>query len=135
MRTVILILAFVVIAILVWKLWKPFVQPPKQEVPKNEARLYFFYTEWCGFSQKAMPEWEKLERKLSSGGYFGKTHVTPVKVDAEKDRKLATLYGINAYPTVVLETSDASYDFDKRVTTENLLAFLRRHLGQESESL
>lgn len=135
MRTVLLVLAFVALAILVWKLWKPVVQPPKQEVPKNEARIYFFYTEWCGFSQKAQPEWAKLESKLSKGGYFGKTHVTPVKVDAEQDKKLATLYGINAYPTVVLETADASYDFDKRVTYDNLLAFLRRHLGQESESL
>ena len=58
-----------------------------------------------------------------------------MKVDAEKDRKLATLYGINAYPTVVLETTDTSYDFDKRVTYDNLLGFLRAHLGQESESL
>jgi thiol-disulfide isomerase/thioredoxin len=135
MRTLIILLALVALVILAWKLWKPIVQPPKQEVPKNEARLYFFYTDWCGFSQKALPEWEKLEQTLSKGGYFGRTHVTPIKVDAEQDRKTATLYGINAYPTVVLETSEASYDFDKRVTYANLMAFLRRHLGQETESL
>lgn len=135
MRTLIILLALVALVILAWKLWKPIVQPPKQEVPKNEARIYFFYTEWCGFSQKALPEWAKLEQTLSKGGYFGKTHVTPVKVDAEQDRKLATLYGINAYPTVVLETSDASYDFDKRVTYQNLMTFLRGRLGQETESL
>ena len=58
-----------------------------------------------------------------------------VKVDADQDKKTATLYGINAYPTVVLETKDASYDFDKRVTADNLLAFLRYHLGQEREGM
>lgn len=132
MMTLILVLAFVAIAILVWKLWKPVVQPPKQPVPPNEARLYMFYTDWCGFSKKAQPEWAKLESQLqASGGYFGTTHVTPIKVDAEKDTKLATLYGINAYPTVILETKDATYDFDKRVTAPNLLAFLRTTLGQE----
>ena len=128
-------LAFVAIAILVWKLWKPVVSPPKKEVAPNEARLTMFYTEWCGFSQKAMPEWAKLEQKLGGDGYFGKTHLTMVKVDAEKDPKTASLYGINAYPTVVLETREGSYDYDKRVTADGLLAFLRSHLGQEGESL
>lgn len=136
MTTLLIILAFVAIAILVWKLWKPVVQPPKQPVPANEARLYMFYTEWCGFSKKAQPEWAKLETHLqSSGGYFGSTHVTPIKVNAEKDTKLANLYGINAYPTVVLETKDATYDFEKRVTKDNLLTFLRATLGEEREQL
>ena len=129
------VLAFVALAILVWKLWKPMVSPPKKPVPPNEARLTMFYTEWCGFSQKAMPEWAKLEQKLGGDGYFGTTHLNMVKIDAEKDPKMATLYGINAYPTVVLETKEGSYDFDKRVTADNLLAFLRSHLGQESEGL
>ena len=135
MSIVLLALALTVLAVLVWKLWKPIVSPPKQEVPPNEARIYMFYTEWCGFSQKAQPEWAKLEQALSGGGYFGKTHVIPIKVDADKDRKLASLYGINAYPTVVLETETASYDFNKRVTYDNLIAFLRTHLGKERESL
>jgi thiol-disulfide isomerase/thioredoxin len=133
--TLVIVLAFVALVILVWKLWKPVVRPPKQDVPPNEARILFFYTDWCGFSQKAMPEWEKLEKALAGDGYFGKTHVTAVKVDAEKDQKTASLYGINAYPTVVLETSTESIDFEKRVTAENLLTFLRRNLGQERESL
>lgn len=135
MNTLVIVLAFVALAILVWKLWKPVVSPPKKEVPPNEARLTLFYTEWCGFSQKAMPEWAKLEKKLQGDGYFGKTHLNLVKIDADKDKKAATLYGINAYPTVVLETQEGSYDFDKRVTADNLLAFLRSHLGHERESL
>ena len=135
MTMLVTVLAFVALAILVWKLWKPVVSPPKKEVAPNEARLTMFYTEWCGFSQKAMPEWAKLEKKLGGDGYFGKTHLNLVKVDADKDKKTATLYGINAYPTVVLETKEGSYDFDKRVTADNLLTFLRSHLGQEGEGL
>lgn len=134
MMMLVTVLAFVALAILIWKLWKPVVKPPKKEVPPNEARLTMFYTEWCGFSQKAMPEWEKLQQKIGDG-YFGKTHLTMVKIDADKDKKTATLYGIDAYPTVVLETQDGTYDFSKRVTSDNLLTFLRSHLGQEGEGL
>jgi thioredoxin-like negative regulator of GroEL len=82
-----------------------------------------------------MPEWAKLEKKLGGDGYFGKTHLSMVKIDADKDKKTATLYGIDAYPTVVLETQEGIYTYDKRVTADGLLAFLRTHLGQERESL
>lgn len=135
MNTIVVVLAFVALAILVWKLWKPVVAPPKQEVPPNKARLYMFYTEWCGFSQKAQPEWQKLEKKLGTTSYFGKTEVTAMKVDADKDKKLASLYEVQGYPTVILETSTGRYDFDKRVTYDNLMTFLRTRLGKERESL
>ena len=134
MKEIIIILAIAVIALLVYKLWKP-MSKPKRDVPPGEARLYFFYTDWCGFSQKAMPEWEKLESQLNKTSYFGKTHVTPVRVDAEKDRETAMLYEIDAYPTIVLETKNGITEYTKRPTIEGLLQFLRETLGKESGSL
>ena len=128
----ILALAFVAAGLLVWKLWKPLVAPPKKEVPPNEARLYFFYTNWCGWSKKAMPEWETLEK---SSGYFGKTHVNFVRVDAETDQATATLYDVDAYPTVLLETSEGIIPYKKQVTTKGLKDFLTGQLGKEQSGL
>jgi thiol-disulfide isomerase/thioredoxin len=135
MNILVIALAFVAAGLLVWKLWKPIVKPAKKVVPPNEARIYFFYTNWCGFSKKAMPEWEKLESKLKTRGYYGKTHVTPVRVDADKEKDTASLYEVDAYPTVILETSNGLTPYTKRVTTEGLLDFLRSNLGEEGTSL
>jgi thiol-disulfide isomerase/thioredoxin len=125
-------LAFVAAGLLVWKLWKPTFAPAKKEVPPNEARLSFFYTNWCGWSKKAMPEWEKLEK---SSGYFGKTHVSFVRVDAEADQATATLYEVDAYPTVLLETKDGIIPYGKRVTTQGLKDFLTAQFGKEQTGL
>ena len=135
MNIVLLVLLFIALAILAYKFWKPMIQPPKREVKPNESNLYFFYTNWCGFSQKAMPEWAKLEGKLATESYFGKTHVNAIQVDCEKDRAMCTLYGIQGYPSVILETKTGLIDFDKKVTYSNLLGFLRDSLGQERERL
>jgi thiol-disulfide isomerase/thioredoxin len=135
MTTLVLVLAFVAVGLLIYKLWKPMLQAPKVEVKPNQANLYFFYTNWCGFSQKAMPEWEKLEEKLETDGYFGKTRVNPIAVDCEADQKKCTLYGIDGYPTVILETRSGLTDYTKRVTTSGLLDFLRQTLGQERSRL
>lgn len=135
MNTFLVVLSLVALGILVYRFWKPVVAPPKRDVKPNEANLYFFYTNWCGFSQKAMPEWEKLEASLRNDAYFGKTHVNLVQVDCEKDKAMCTLYGVNAYPTVVLETKQGLTDYEKRPTAEALRGFLRQQLGEERERL
>lgn len=134
MTALIVFLALAVITLLVWKLWRP-RKAPKQTVAHNEANLYFFYTEWCGFSQKAMPEWEKVEESLKLNPMFGNTKVTPVRVDAEQDRQKATLYEVEGYPTILLETEDSIYTFSGRRSHESLLQFLRDTLGKERQSL
>ena len=129
MRTFLTVLAFAVLAYLVWRLWKPLVAPPKREVPKDKANFYFFHTDWCGHCIKAMPEWEKLEAGPTT---FGNTTVSFVRVNAEKDRKTADMYEVEAYPTIKLETSTGLYTFEGRPTTAGLTQYLRETLGKEA---
>lgn len=134
MNYLIITLAILVIAVLVYKLWKPVVAP-KRPVPSGEARVYFFFTNWCGFSKKAMPEWEAVEEQLKKTPYFGTTHVVPVRVDCEDDVKTCTLYGVDAYPTFKIETKTALDDYTGKHTSKSILAHLRNTFGKERESL
>jgi len=130
-RTLLTVLALAVLGYLIYKMWKPVIKP-KREVPKGAANLYFFHTDWCGFCQKAAPEWVKLEEHLRKTATFGDTVVTPVSIDAEKDRKTADLYEVEAYPTIKLETATGLYDYNQPVTHEGLIQFLRQSLGNEA---
>lgn len=135
MEAVILVLAFTILVVLVYRLWRPAMEPPKRDVRENEATLYFFYTNWCGWSKKAMPEWQKLEAKVRANPTFGTTKVTPERVDAEEDKKRATLYDVQGYPTILLETRQGITRYDKRPTEAGLLEFLRDTLGEPAASL
>ena len=101
----------------------------------GSATLYFFYTDWCGYSKKAMPEWEKLEAKLKESPVFGTTRVKAVRVDADQDRATTSLYGVEGYPTIKLETSSILTDYSGKRTSGEILAFLRDTLGQERKGL
>lgn len=129
---ILIVLSFLVLGLLVYRFWKPIAMPPKRDVKPNEANLYFFYTNWCGFSKKAMPEWEALETKEL---FFGKTRVTPVAVNCETDKATCSLYGIEGYPSVLLETKSGLSQLDTRVTTSNMISFLERTLGKERRDL
>lgn len=111
------------------------IQAPKRKVSPNKARIYFFYTEWCGFSQKAMPEWEKIEKDISSKPMYGKTKVEAVRVNCEKDKTTCSLYGIDAYPTVVIENEDGIHEYKQRVSYSGMKTFLATTLGEEGDSL
>lgn len=128
MNTILLALAFTVLVVLVWRLWKP-VLTPKREVPKDKANLYFFHTDWCGHCIKAMPEWEKLERGPTR---FGDTEVSFIRVNAEKERETADLYEVRAYPTLKLETPTALYEYSGRPTADGLTDYLRKTFGKEA---
>jgi thiol-disulfide isomerase/thioredoxin len=117
---------------IVYRFWST---QPKRELKGNTARLYFFYTTWCGHSKKAMPEWEKVKAALNTSPMFGKTTVEPVDVDADKDSKTASLYEVAGYPTIKLETASGIYEFNRAVTHDNVLEFLRNTLGQEPHRL
>ncbi len=131
MNILLVVLTLVLLGVLVYKFWKPMIQPPKRDVKPNEANLYFFYTNWCGFSKKAMPEWEKLKDDL----YFGKTHINPIAVDCETDQATCSLYNVEGYPSVVLETKAGLTELKKQVTHTNLMTFLRESLGEERQDL
>lgn len=134
MTTIVLALALAILLVLVYRFWEPFVVSPKREVPAGTATLYFFYTDWCGFSKKAMPEWEELEAKLEETPLFGTTRVKAVRVNGETDRALTTLYQIEGYPTIKLETSSLLTDYSGKRTARDILAFLRDTFGQERDS-
>jgi thiol-disulfide isomerase/thioredoxin len=128
MQTLITVLAFTLLLLLLWRLWKP-VLKPKREVAKDKANLYFFHTDWCGHCQKAMPEWEKLEDGPTT---FGKTTVSFIRVNADKDRLTTDLYQVDAYPTIKLETSTDLYTYSGVPTKEGLTQFLRETFGKEA---
>jgi thioredoxin-like negative regulator of GroEL len=126
MNIVVLVLLFAILGLLVYKFWKPMIPKPKREVPKDNAKLYFFHVPWCGFCKKATPEWEAL-----TVGTFGNTTVEKVSVDCESDKQTCALYEVEAYPTVKLETSTGLYEYKGAVTTAKLQHFLRSSLGIE----
>jgi thiol-disulfide isomerase/thioredoxin len=135
MMLLILTLSLAILVLVAYRFWEPFVVTPKREVPVGSANLYFFYTDWCGFSKKAMPEWEALEAKLQETPVFGSTRVKAVRVNGDSDRALTSLYQVEGFPTIKLETSSSLTDYSGKRTVADLLAFLRETLGQERKSL
>lgn len=129
MTPLILVLSLFIVGILVYRFWEPFTNPPRRETPEGTATVYFFYTDWCGHSKKAMPEWEALEAKLAESPMVGSTRVKAVRVNGDTDRATTSLYDVHGFPTIKLETSTSLLDYEGKRTSVALLDFLQSTLG------
>jgi thiol-disulfide isomerase/thioredoxin len=101
---------------------KPIIIPPKvitipdSDLKGNEYEFNMYYTAWCGWSQKALPDFVKLKdwvhgiKKNSIGDNKVYIHMIDVdkvhKIDDYKTKQQIQndikLIGVKSYPTIVL---------------------------------
>jgi hypothetical protein len=107
----------------------------KAKQPKSirEATFYFFYTNWCPYSQEAKPNVESLRDYLVDYTYGGKT-IQVELVNCDVDKKKCELYKIDAYPSYKLETSSTVYTYDGPAELSVFKEFFISALGPEKKA-
>lgn len=79
----------------------------------KELNLKMIYTNWCGHSKRALPDFNKLmddHNGKNMNGY--KINIS--KHDADVEKEVAEKYGVKGFPSYVLETSDGVKDVNER---------------------
>lgn len=66
----------------------------KEVLEQPGVVLVDFYTEWCGYCQLLIPEFEQVEKELPN--------LKIVKVDAEENPYLASQYEVTFYPLMLI---------------------------------
>lgn len=103
----------------------------------SDVRIYIFVADWCPACKKAMPELDKFKHT-----YDGKTvdnrkiSVNKIECGDTDDTQTARTikaYGVTGFPTIKLFKPDMnggehSYEFDTKITQENLENFLQSAL-------
>ena len=107
------------------KLNKEFLNKTSNNSNNNDDILImYFYTEWCPYCKKAKPEWNKFERYINNINNSLDYTITLVSVNCDEDKSIADKYDVEGYPTIKLIYKKKVYDFDAKVTKENLVEFL-----------
>ena len=90
---------------------------------EKTCEILFFYTTWCPYCKKAMPEWQKFAKHWNGQKKNGYTIIT-TEVDCDQNEAVANKFDVNGYPTIKCVMNDKVTDFDAKPTAEALTQFL-----------
>lgn len=136
---VFLVVLFIVIAVYVYRNYLTNIITPKyvankEFVPQSEAEkqgkkadLYFFYTTWCPYCKKALPEWNKLKEKLENGT-IKDYQINFYEIDCDKNKEFADSQKIEGYPTIKLMVNGQTIEYDAKPNYDTLMQFLNSSL-------
>ena len=105
------------------KLNKEFVNNDNNN-DKESIKIIFFHTEWCPHCKRAKPEWKKFDTYVNGIKDTIDYKIYLDKVDGDVDTKQVEKYKVEGYPTIKLIYKDKIYDYDAKVTKDNLIEFL-----------
>ena len=102
---------------------------------KKDVVIYFFFTEWCPYCKKALPEWHNFKTLVESSPKYDLSYnIIFREVDCEKSSGLADRYKVEGYPTIKLLYNDDVYNYDAKPNKNNLLDFLDGSLDSKKQN-
>ena len=115
-RYAILILLLVVVCGYLLFNW---CQKGKLELFSGEAKLYFFYADWCGYCRKFKPEWEKLKAEPNLG-------IELEEVDCSNEAPaLAKEYDVKGFPTLILINGSNKVTYEGERSANAIISFIK----------
>lgn len=93
---------------------------------KKEAKVCFFYVDWCPHCKTALPEWNKFKDEMNDTqikGYTVKCVEYNCTSETAEVTNLINTYNIEGYPTIKLIKDNEVYDFDAKPTQNYLKQF------------
>lgn len=97
----------------------------------GETNIMMFHVDWCPFCVKSLPEWKQFCNEYDGKKVNGSTiRCNPEGTNCTDDtdpKILAMLdeYEITSYPTVIMFKGNKRYDFDAKITKQNLEQFVK----------
>ena len=90
----------------------------------SDAKVMFFFADWCPHCKKAKPEWEHLTATYNNKE-VGNYKIICDSVDCtDGENRLIQEYSIDGYPTVILVKDGKRVNFSGRITESNLNDFI-----------
>ena len=107
------------------------VQAPIESVGEGTATFTMYYTNWCKYSQEALPIWQQLDTLMQTGYTYGGYSITVNSVDCEANKNTCAAAGVDGYPTYKLTTSANTFTYQGPPNVQTYQQFLKDTLGTE----
>ena len=95
----------------------------------KQLNIIMIYAPWCGWSKKALPDFDKLIKDYN-GKIINGTKVNVIKYDSEVDKDMVKKYEVEGYPTHILEivTTTTTKEIINERDYNGLVSVIKKHV-------
>ncbi len=87
---------------------------------KKTQFIYLFKAVWCGHCKAFMPTWEKLQKEMGKKVNF-------VTYDSDANSEEIKKYGIEGFPTIILQTHDKAVEYVGPRDENSIIEFINQY--------
>ena len=87
----------------------------------TKIKVYNYYTTWCGWSQKFLPEWKKFSDKVSNSDT-----IDAIEIHCDDSNNESKCINIPGFPYVIIEKNNEIIPYEGERTAEKILEFVNK---------
>lgn len=88
---------------------------------KPKVMVYNFNTEWCGWSKRFQPEWDKFTEMTKTNNKLSFIEARDIKCDNKENENMCEQYNVPGYPYVIFEVNGKRIPYEGERTAQALV--------------
>ena len=109
------IIIILIIIILIYYFYNIFCE--KFEIEQSKIKVFYYYTPWCGWSNKFKPEWDKFIELIN-------TNIETIIINCDDNNSKCS--NIPGYPHIVIEKNNKRIDYEGDRKANKLLEYIKK---------
>lgn len=91
------------------------------DIKKTKIKVYNYYTSWCGWSQKFLPEWQKF---INTTTNLNNIETISILCDDPKNNDQCS--SVPGFPSIIIESNDKTINYDGGRTSDEIHNFINQ---------
>lgn len=90
-----------------------------ESISKSKIKVYNYYTSWCGWSQKFLPEWQIFTDKVANSN-----NIQTISIACDDPENNDKCLNVPGFPYIMIETNDSTFPYDGERKADKIIDFV-----------
>lgn len=90
------------------------------DIKKTKIKVYNYYTSWCGWSQKFLPEWQTFINTTADSN-----NIETISIQCDDPKNNEKCSSVPGFPSIIIETDDTTIHYDGERTSTEIHNFIK----------
>lgn len=92
------------------------------DIKKTKIKVYNYYTSWCGWSQKFLPEWNTFVNTTAESN-----NIETISIQCDDPKNIEKCSSVPGFPSIIIEANDKTVNYEGGRTSNEIHEFIKNN--------